>query len=320
MNSGRRIGVFLALIGLLHSCQPTPSAPPTPSEQPTPAPQPGPPEASLPPEPTPAPAPKIAAPKLERGLPESQLAAPQRDAVSLALKYDSRLLHRTLNVRNHPGWQYRINQQNQIVGFDFSNRGGNRILPPRYDSSRNQFFGRDFQFRFDERARQDIHLLVSDWAPSRDRQFRLSELMNSIFLFFPRLHLPAIVNAMDRTIVNLPTGEEVEFDAHTSEIANGVLAEEAVDLNPDRNARRFPAVNYTGKGVVVRADARGSDPRLNGTAIIQNGAGQDPCKVPTQELWNPNGAVRFKFATDEEFEKFLLQRCGFAIPKTESRT
>lgn len=320
MNRPSRLGVLLALMGLLHSCQPTPTAPPVPSEQPAPAPQPAPPEAPTPPESTPAPAPKIAAPKLERSLPESQLAAPQRDAVSLALKYDSRLLRRTVNVSTHPGWQYRINQQNQIVGFDFSNRGGNRILPQRYDSSKNQFFGRDFQFRFDERARQDIHLLVSDWAPSRDRQFRLSELMNSIFLFFPRLHLPAIVNAMDRTIVSLPTGEEVEFDARTSEIANGVLVEEAVDLNPDRNARRFPAVNYAGKGMVVRADARGGDPRLNGTAIIQDGGSNNRCQVPTQELWHPNGAVRFKFALDEEFERFLLSRCNFGLPKLPPKT
>lgn len=306
----------LALVAWLQSCQPTPTPPPAPSEPPAPTlPPAAPPEPATPPEPPPAAsAPKVA-PRLERSLPESQLAAPQRDGVSLGLKYDSRLLRRSLALSAHPGWQYRINQQNQIVGFDFSNRGGNRVLPQRYDIGRNQLFGRDFQFRFDERARQDIHMLVSDWAPSRDRQFRLSELMNSIFLFFPRLQLPAIVNAAERSIVSLPTGEEVEFDARTSEIAHGVLSEEPVDLNPDRNTRRFPAVSYTGRGIVVRADARGSDPRLNGTATIQTGASENQCKVPTQELWHPNGAVRFKFATDEEFERFLFARCNFALPK-----
>ncbi|MBM4262396.1 MAG: hypothetical protein FJ145_13325 [Deltaproteobacteria bacterium] len=306
--------LMLALVSWLQSCQPTPTAPPAPSEPPAPTLPPAPsPEPATPPEPTPATVELKVAPRVERSLPESQLAAPQRDVVSLALKYDSRLLRRTLNQSTHPGWQYRINQQNQIVGFDFSNRGGNRILPQRYDSSRNQFFGRDFQFRFDERARQDIHLLIADWAPARDGQFRLSELMNSIFLFFPRMHLPAIVNTMDRTLVSLPTGEEVEFNARTNEVVHGVLTEEPVDLNPDRNLRRFPAVRYTGKGLMVRADARGSDPRLNGTAAIQNRGPNDLCRVPTPELWHNSGAVRFKFATDEEFDRFLLSRCNFGL-------
>ncbi len=250
---------------------------------------------------------------------------PQQDRVSLELKYDSRLFRRTLSIANHPGWQYRSNQKNQIVGFDFSNRGGNRIVPYRYDSSKNQFFGRDFQFRFDEWARQDIHLLISDWAPSRDRQFRLSELMNSVMLFFPRNLLPAIVNAEGRTLVTLPTGETVEFNATTSEIIGGVLSEEPLDLNPDRAGRRFPAVNYTGKGVIVRADARGSDPRLSNLASITTasqagcakGTGCNECKVPTKELWHPSGAVRFKFATDEEFDRYLQSRCGFGLTREE---
>lgn len=237
--------------------------------------------------------------------------------MTLGLKYDSRLLRRTLNLTTHPGWQYRINQQNQIVGFDFSNRGGNRILPRRYDSSRNQFFGRDFQFRFDERARQDIHLMISDWAPSRDGQFRLSELMNSIFLFFPRRLLPAIVDAEGNTVVTLPTDEEVAFNGKSGEILSGALTEEPVDLQPDRAARNFPRINYTGKGIVVRADARGSDPRLNGTATITSSGNE--CRVPTNDLWHANGAVRFKFAIDEEFQRWLLSRCNFGLPGTQAK-
>ena len=36
----------------------------------------------------------------------------------------------------------------------------------RLDIEKNLFFARDFQFRFDDRAGQDIHLSVSDWAAS----------------------------------------------------------------------------------------------------------------------------------------------------------
>jgi hypothetical protein len=223
------------------------------------------------------------------------------------------------------GWQYRNTRQGQIVGFEFSNHGGNRILPPRRDAIKNQFFTRDFQFRFDERARQDIHLLVADWAPSRDRQFRLSELMNSLMHFFPRNYLPAIVNFKNRNFVTLPTGEEVEFDAKTGEILAGVLSEAPVDLNPDRAVRQFPAVYYLGKGVIVRANARGSDPRIGTTATITTGSPLqncekgiecNRCQVPSRELWDQTGAVRFKFSTDEEFDRYLLARCAFGLPKS----
>jgi hypothetical protein len=232
---------------------------------------------------------------------------------------------RTANTTTASIWQYRRTNAGQIVGFEFSNHGGNAILPPRRDASKNQFFGRDFQFRFDERARQDIYLLVTDWAPSRDRQFRLSELMHSLMLFFPRSFLPAIVSFNGQDIITLPTGEEVEFNAQTHEISGGVLAEAAVDLNPDRNARKFPAIVYNGKGIVVRANARGADPRIGTTATITNGSPPSSCdkgmachqcQVPSQQLWDQTGAVRFKFATDQEFDRFLLANCQFGLTNT----
>ena len=166
--------------------------------------------------------------------------------------------------------------------------------------------------------------MVSDWVPSRDRVFRLSEVMNSLMLFFPRKILPAIVNAGERDIVTLPTGEVVEFDAATHEIRGGVFAEAAVDFNPDRGARKFPGVDYRGNGVVVRVNARGADPRINNVATISTGTppqtcdrGNDcnQCKVPSKELWDQSGAERFKFSTDAEFERFLIARCGFGLPQ-----
>lgn len=217
-----------------------------------------------------------------------------------------------------------MTRQGQVVGFEFSNHGGNRILPPRRDPLRNQLFARDFQFRFDERARQDIHLLVADWAPSRDRSFRLSEIMNTVLLFFPRIFLPAIVYSEPRNIVTLPTGEEVEFDPATHQIIGGVLSERPVDLNPDRAERSYPGVEYHGTGVVIRANARGTDPRIGTTARItrangpqgcNTGADCSRCEVPAKDLWDQSGAARFRFATDEEFDRFLAVRCGFGLPK-----
>jgi hypothetical protein len=262
-------------------------------------------------------------PKQSERLPESIVGAPGKELASPKIAYDTVLMERAPHASIHAGWQYRKDRQSQIVGFEFSNRGGNRILPPRYDIGKNLLFTRDFQFRFDDRARQDIQLFISDWAPSRDKQFRLSELMNSVLHFFPRNYLPAILGSDARYVVTLPTGEQVEFDAKTREILGGVFSETAVDLNPDRAARKFPGVNYLGKGVVVRANARGTDPRIGSTATIttgtpvpdcDKGAACNQCQVPSKELWHQNGAVRFKFSTDQEFDRYLLSRCRFGIP------
>lgn len=321
-----RLGIVLVAgwIALhLPACR---SAPPTPSIPPETAPEP-------PPETIPAPAPQaskvpepvLPPPKFARVLPESAIAAPEKDAAPLRVDYNT-----VLNVRARAGarsglWRYRVTRQgHRLVGFEFSNSGGNRILPPRRDAVKNQFFTRDFQFRFDDRARQDIHLLISDWPASRDRAFRLSELMNRLMLFFPRNYLPAIVNAENRNIVTLPTGEEVEFDAATHEIVAGVFSESPVDLNPERSLRQFPSVEYRGRGVLVQADARGADPRMAAVAVITSGAAPEGCppdgacnrcEVKPQELWEQSGAARFKFATDASFDRFLQARCGFALPK-----
>jgi hypothetical protein len=209
------------------------------------------------------------------------------------------------------------------VGFEFSNRGGNRMLPRRYNIDKREFYARDFQFRFDDRARQDIHLSVSDWAPSRDQEFRLSELMNTVMHFFPRTFLPAIAPADGRIVVTLPTGESVAFDGRTHEVLSGAFAETPVDLNPDKKARRFPGISYVGKGVVVRADSRGTDPRLGTMATITTGSPAadcaggacSQCRVPSKELWEQTGAIRFKFPSDMGFDRYLLSRCGFGLPK-----
>ncbi|HEY1233417.1 MAG TPA: hypothetical protein VGH22_08570 [Candidatus Binatia bacterium] len=254
-------------------------------------------------------------------LPESLIAAPNKSSASSSVDYNTLVATRSPAAQQKSTWRYRTTRHGEIVGFEFSNQGGNPILPPRRDASKNQFYVRDFQFRFDERARQDIHLMISDWVPSRDRVFHLSEIMNSLMLFFPRKVLPAIVNAGEKDIVNLPTGETIEFDASTHEIRGGVFMETAVDLNPDGSARKFPGIEYRGKGLLLRVDARGKDPRIASVATIKistenctGGIGCNRCQVPSKELWHQTGAERFKFSSDAEFDQFLIARCGFGIP------
>jgi len=323
----------LLFIAVIAACQPA-NVPPLsvpeqapPSEQPQAKSPEHPIEIAKAPELIPVTPPAPPKPTISRTLPESIVGAHEKDLASRQLAYNTMNNTRSADTANAASWHYRRTNTGQIVGFEFSNHGGNPILPPRRDAAKNQFFSRDFQFRFDERARQDIYLMITDWAPSRDRQFRLSELMNSLMHFFPRSLLPAVVSFDGRNIITLPTGEEVEFNTQTHEILAGALSESAVDLNPDRNARKYPAVVYNGKGIVVRADARGADPRIGTTATITNGSplptcdkgvACQQCQVPARQIWDQTGAVRFKFATDQEFDRFLLARCQFGLTKTDN--
>jgi hypothetical protein len=313
--------LFFCMILPIVACRSTPVVPPTPAEPASEAQTTEPAPAEIAKAPPSSESPKE---RISRLLPESRVAAPEKDLAPRRIEYNTVLNLRPSERSLNGFWRYRITRQGQIVGFEFSNPGGNRILPPRRNPLKNQFFGRDYQFRFDERARQDIHLMISDWVPSRDRVFRLSDLMNSLMLFFPRELLPAIVNSQNRNIVTLPTGEEVEFDAATHEVVAGVFSEAPVDLNPDRAARNFPGITYRGKGVIVRADARGADPRIGTSSLITTGTPSEncdkgifcsQCEVAAKDLWDQSGAVRFKFATDTEFDRFLLSRCNFGLPR-----
>lgn len=318
-KTGALIALLLCVLSVLflNACRSTPVTPETPNE-----PQAERPPNEVPPETAqPSPSQVPTKPTIARVLPESQIVAPAKDqTASRRLEYNT-----TVRTRPAPGsWQYRVNPRGEIVGFEFSNHGGNPILPPRRDAVKNQFFTRDFQFHFDERARQDIYLVISDWVPSRDRVFRLSEIVNSVLLFFPRKILPAIVDSGARHIVTLPTGEEVEFDGASHEIRAGALSETPVDLGADRQTRRFPGVEYRGSGVIVRADARGADPRVGTVAAIMPasacpaGASCNPCEVPAKDLWDQDGAARFKFSSDADFERLLVARCGFSLPSVVS--
>src|SRR5512135_426012 len=197
-----RASIFLLVLSiglLMAACRSTPVAPP--SEPRTEGPESEQPQddgskIAMPPASPAETASKPAQETIARHLPESRIGKPEKDLAARRVEYNTVLNTRANGApRSETAWRYRATRRGEIVGFEFSNYGGNRILPPHRDAAKNQFFSRDFQFRFDERARQDIHLLVSDWVASRDRTFRLSELMNSLMLFFPRNFLPAIVNA-----------------------------------------------------------------------------------------------------------------------------
>jgi hypothetical protein len=48
----------------------------------------------------------------------------------------------------------------------------------------------------------------------------------------------------------------------------------------------------------------------------EKGANCKQCQVPSKELWDQDGAVHFKFSTDEDFDRYLQSRCGLRLPKS----
>lgn len=204
------------------------------------------------------------------------------------------------------------NTTNKVVGFGFSNNGPNPVVPV---ATRGIGLGpsREFNFRFSERARQDIMISITD-APT---EF-FSHFMESYFYFFPRKVLPALQWPADPAIktftVILPTNEAVTFDKESHQMVDGVLKEKGpIDLGPDRFKRKFANIAYTGTGVYVRVDKRGNDPRFGTTATITQGA--KTCKVPSTKLFdqNPQGAALFQFPTDEGFNEFLKKTCKMSF-------
>jgi len=200
-----------------------------------------------------------------------------------------------------------------VLGFSLSNVGPNRIIPvPATDIGMGP--DREFSFRFQSRARQDIYFSVTDTPDEY-----LSNRMESYFYLFPRLNIPAIESVDQGTAgsalkVTLQNGEEMVFNEKTKELIRGVFTETApLDRNPDRFKRKFASLGYAGSGTLIRVNRRGGDPRLGTTATVTRGA--KTCKIPSTLLFdqNPNSDVNFLYASDEEVHSILMKKCGFGI-------
>lgn len=205
--------------------------------------------------------------------------------------------------------------------FSFVNVGTNKIV--KHSST-----SRAFNFEYPEHARQNIAMQIDD-TPNEIS----SQDMHSVFMFFPRKQLP-VLEQLDNTLeVTISTGEKMIFNKDSKEIIGGVFEEGAVDISSDRTKRQYPDLKYTGRGVVLRVNARGQSPQLGefekvkidmefgntGSAevLIINGTTGQKCRRPKIDFWDALDVapIEFKFATDEEFEIYLQNKCGFGLPK-----
>ena len=240
---------------------------------------------------------------------ESIISAPLADAVTKQVAGAE-------TSRGSPLGDYDVvtrDDTSDVTAFDFMNIGPNRVVPV---AQKDIGVGpaRMYNFVFPDRARQDIHLEVTD-IPNDT----LSQNMESYIYFFPRVNVPAIswptaTSPNQAVVVTLPTGEVVNFDPSTKMMSGGVMSElTPLDLSPVVANRKFAQFAYTGTGVTLKVDARGRDPRLNNIATLQKGS--QTCKIPTKLLFDqdPSSDVQFLFAKDEDFNAFLLKQCHMSF-------
>ena len=186
-------------------------------------------------------------------------------------------------------------------GFELANIGPNEMAGTPLDPKEKVM--REWKFVSDDNSKRETYLWITDDAGSG----RLSQLMESVVLLIPRKMKPDIAVVDGDVHVTLATGEKVVFDRNKKTIKGGVMKEKPVDLNPNRHARKFASVDYTGTGISIRVNRRGEDPRLiEGNAVItQNGK---KCEVLAGELWSSDTA--FRYPNDQDLVNFLNRKCG----------
>ncbi|MFL5784897.1 MAG: hypothetical protein ACJ76H_09830 [Bacteriovoracaceae bacterium] len=150
-------------------------------------------------------------------------------------------------------------------------------------------------------ALNETYLHVVDYAGGPD-----SQDWKSVIYLFPRTDLPDVKAIGNEVELTLPTGEKVNFDAHTGAIHGGALIEGPLDLNKNYQKRAVPNVNYIGDYVSVRLDHRFEEPEIAAeTAHIQQK--DKTCDLPRAKLFSKQGRLLTK--SDDEMLEVLNREC-----------
>lgn len=255
--------------------------------------------------------------------------APAREEIRERHRYTG-----SLRYLSKPELGYRFYEAKgkpRIVGFSLTNHGSKHINPRGLSE-----FGakRQFDFLFADRAREDIHLAVSDDVNisgrySHDNMFR--ELH-----FFPRLQIPTIQKTADnqQLKVTLPTGEYVYFDAWNKEIVSGVLSEEPIDFTANRHQRHNPGVRYHGRNLVITVAQRGEAPRRatvwgkrKFAEVYYPAKYQRPCRLSPKLIWDQSAKpgdddprLTMLHASDASLFKTIEAQCGWDLSELRVAT
>lgn len=219
-----------------------------------------------------------------------------------------------------------VNDKEEVVGIQLTNNSKNNIIDQ--DSTPNTS-NRTYSFRFEDRVTQDMHLDITDDSGLTGKLSH--DLMETTIVFIPRKVVPYMEPYEDlgecRQKIILPTEEYVIFDTITKEILSGVLKETPMDLNPNRHQRKFAGIEYTGNGIIIRADRRAGSPeytykqafnvyeKIDKAQITHKGK---TCYVAKAMIWensnNHKNYVHFRYASDQQFlDQVVNPHCGWNL-------
>lgn len=216
-------------------------------------------------------------------------------------------------------------QDGKVVGFALSNDTENAINP----RSAPHGSSRDYRFEMEERSKQNLHLSITENSGLTSRMSH--DFLETTIVFVPRKVVPYMKSDEQNGIcvrkVALPTDEIVIFDAITKEIIGGVLKESPMDMTESRHHREFAGLEYTGRGIMIRADRRSGTPeheynvsynvneRIKEATLTRKGK---TCHVPKKLIWknteDPDKNAYFIYETDQEFlDKVVNPVCGWNL-------
>ncbi len=220
-----------------------------------------------------------------------------------------------------------VDPNGDLVEINFENNTKNAINPRTAEHGSN----RQYRFVFEERSKQNINLSITEDAGLTG--LMSSDLLESTIVFIPRKNLPYVevepeqqTSSCTRKIF-LPTGEFMVLNALTNEIIDGVLKESPMDMTVSRHQRKFAGLDYTGNGIMIRADRRAGTPEhtytqsfnvnenISKAVITRKGK---TCLVSKSLIWentmNADVGAYFKYSTDQEFlDKVINPICGWGL-------
>lgn len=188
-------------------------------------------------------------------------------------------------------------------GFTIENYGPNEIVKTTPQGV--NYAKRKFSFMTEDGARRDTYLYMTDYNGSG----KVSDYFESAIVFLPRENQMSIVEEEKYLLVTLTTGEEIKFYKREKTLNSEVLQELPLDVNENRDQRKFAQLSYSGKGIMIRSDAKGRDPRLSPSVLVIK-AGQADCKIAGKVFWTQEDFPKFKFASDEAAYAVIKEKCG----------
>ncbi len=206
-----------------------------------------------------------------------------------------------------------------VVGFNYEER----MNPSDYQSPT-----RSVRVTFANRNTKDIRFQITDDSKLSGKMSH--DLLETTVYFFPRLNLPSveIIETDDGQIrrYKLNTGETFDVDAITKKTIGGVLDFDPIDLTPSRHERKFAGINYSGNGIMVRADRRAGTPSLNyDTAFNSNERNTEAtvthkdktCYIKKKHIWDTphlkDSRPTIKHEDDQALLKTINKYCKWNL-------